>query len=334
MANKQVYTMKDVARLAGVTQPTVSHVINGTASISKPVADKVLEAIKKLNYRPNELARGLKTNTSRTIGIVTPDITNSYYACIAKEIEILLVKKGYIAFLSNTGYNRESEQALVDKFLRYNVDGVLVLCEFLNRKPLKQLESYDIPVVFLDDEPEDHAGCMISTENEQGGYLAAKHLIDRGRRRIAYLGEKVSLFPLRMRCEGYRMALIESDIPLNKDLMILDNDMVYNFGKGLKYGKGILTKKPDAVFASTDIIAIGFMRACANAGISIPDDIAVMGYDNIPLAALMTPALSTVTQPVEDIAANAVEQLFLQIDKQPYEKYIVLEPHLVIRKTT
>ncbi|MDR1929513.1 MAG: LacI family transcriptional regulator [Treponema sp.] len=326
--------MKDVARLAGVTQPTVSHVINGTASISKAVSDKVLEAIETLNYRPNELARGLKTNTSRTIGIVTPDITNSYYACIAKEIEILLIKRGYIAFLSNTDYNKESEQALVDKLLRYNVDGVLILCEFLNRKPLKYLESYDIPVVFLDDEPVDHAGCMISTENEQGGYLAAKHLIDRGRRRIAYLGEKVSLFPLRMRYEGYRMALMESNIPHDKDLMILDNDMVYNFSKGLKYGKGILTKKPDAVFASTDIIAIGFMRACADAGIKIPDDIAIVGYDNIPLASLMTPALSTVTQSVEDIASNAVEQLFLQINKQPYEKNIILEPRLVIRKTT
>jgi DNA-binding LacI/PurR family transcriptional regulator len=334
MADKQVYTMKDVALLAGVTQPTVSHVINGTARISKVVSGRVMEAIKKLNYHPNELARGLKTNTSRTIGIVTPDITNSYYACIAKEIESLLIKRGYIAFLSNTDYNQESEQVLVDKLLRYNVDGVLILCEFLNRKPLKHLESYGIPVVFLDDEPEEHTNCMISTDNERGVYLATRYLIERGRRRIAYLGEKVSLFPLRMRYDGYRKALAESDIPLNKELIILDNDMVYNFGKGLKYGESILTKKPDAVFASTDIIAIGFMRACANAGIRIPDDIAIVGYDNIPLASLMTPSLTTVMQPVEEIATSAVEQLFLQIDEQPYEKYIVLKPQLVIRKTT
>ncbi|MDR0584933.1 MAG: LacI family transcriptional regulator [Treponema sp.] len=334
MANKQVYTMKDVARLAGVTQPTVSHVINGTASISTAVSDKVLEAIKKLNYRPNELARGLKTNTSRTIGIVTPDITNSYYACIAKEIESLLVKKGYIAFLSNTNYDRESERVLVDKLLRYNVDGVLILCEFLNRKPLKHLESYGVPVVFLDDEPEDHAGCMISTENERGGYLAAKHLIDRGRRRIAYLGEKMSLFPLRMRYKGYRMALTESNIQPDENIIVLDNDMVYNFNKGLKYSKDMLAQKPDAVFASTDIIAIGFIYACVEAGIKIPDDIAIVGYDNIPLASLMNPSLSTVIQPVESIAARAVEQLFLQIDSRPYEKYIVLEPQLVIRNTT
>jgi LacI family transcriptional regulator len=293
-----------------------------------------LEAIKILDYHPNELARGLKTNTSRTIGIVTPDITNSYYACIAKEIEILLVKKGYIAFLSNTGYQRENEQVLVDKLLRYNVDGVLILCEFLNRRPLKDLESYGVPVVFLDDEPEEHSGCMISTDNERGGYLAAKHLVDRGRRRIAYLGEKVSLYPLKMRYAGYRKALVESDIPLNKDLMILDDDMVYNFSKGLKYSEDIITKKPDAVFASTDIIAIGFIHACTNAGMKIPDDIAIVGYDNIPLASLTTPSLSTITQSVEDIAANAVEQLFLQIDNRPCEKYITLAPQLVIRKTT
>jgi LacI family transcriptional regulator len=334
MSNKQVYTMKDVARMAGVTQPTVSHVINGTASISKEVSKKVLEAIRKLNYHPNELARGLKTNTSKTIGIVTPDITNSYYACIAKEIEILLVQKGYIAFLSNTDYNRASEQNVVDKLLRYNVDGILILCEFLNREPLKHLESYGIPVVFLDDEPEEHGGCMISTDNERGGYLAAKYLIDRGHRRIAYLGEKMSLHPMKMRYEGYRKALTESDIPLNKDLMILDNDTVYNFGKGLKYSKSTLAKKPDAVFASTDIIAIGFMSACAGAGIKIPDDIAIVGYDNIPLAALTMPSLSTITQSVEDIAANMVEQLFLQINGKMCEKSIVLEPQLVIRNTT
>jgi LacI family transcriptional regulator len=334
MSNKQVYTMKDVARLAGVTQPTVSHVINGTASISKEVSEKVLKAIGKLNYRPNELARGLKTNTSKTIGIVTPDITNSYYACIAKEIEILLVQKGYIAFLSNTDYNRASEQNVIDKLLRYNVDGILILCEFLNREPLKHLEHYGVPVVFLDDEPDEYGGCMISTDNERGGYLAAKYLIDRGHRRIAYLGEKMSLYPMKMRYEGYRKALTESDIPLNEDLMILDNDMVYDFGKGLKYSESILAKKPDAVFASTDIIAIGFMRACINAGIKIPDDIAIVGYDNIPLAALTMPALSTITQFVEDIAANAVEQLFLQINNQQYEKYVVLEPQMVIRSTT
>ncbi|MDR0708486.1 MAG: LacI family transcriptional regulator [Spirochaetaceae bacterium] len=334
MSNKQVYTMKDVARLAGVTQPTVSHVINGTASISKEVSEKVLEAIGKLNYRPNELARGLKTNTSKTIGIVTPDITNSYYACIAKEIEILLVQKGYIAFLSNTDYNRASEQNVIDKLLRYNVDGILILCEFLNREPLKHLERYGIPVVFLDDEPEEYSGCMISTDNERGGYLAAKYLIDRGHRRIAYLGEKMSLYPMKMRYEGYRKALTESGIPLNENLMILDNDTVYDFGKGLKYSESILAKKPDAVFASTDIIAIGFMRACISAGIKIPDDIAIVGYDNIPLAALTMPALSTITQFVEDIAANAVEQLFLQINNQQYEKYVVLEPQMVIRSTT
>ncbi|MDR1411540.1 MAG: LacI family transcriptional regulator [Spirochaetaceae bacterium] len=334
MIDKQVYTMKDVARMAGVTQPTVSHVINGTASISKEVSEKVLEAIRKLNYRPNELARGLKTNTSKTIGIVTPDITNSYYACIAKEIEILLVEKGYIAFLSNTDYNRASEQNVVDKLLRYNVDGILILCEFLNREPLKHLESYGVPAVFLDDGPQERGGCMISTDNEKGGYLAAKHLIDRGHRRIAYLGEKMSLHSLRMRYEGYRKALAESGISADEDLMILDNDTVYNFGKGIKYSESMLAKKPDAVFASTDMIAIGFMRACANAGIKIPDDIAIVGYDNIPLAALTMPSLSTITQSVEDIAANAVEQLFLQINNQGYEKCVVLEPELVIRNTT
>jgi DNA-binding LacI/PurR family transcriptional regulator len=317
-----------------VTQPTVSHVINRTASISQEVTEKVYSAVKELNYRPNALASGLKTNTTKTIGLITPDISNSYYACIAKELEVLLMEKGYISFLTSTDYHQDNEKKLIDKLLRYNVDGVLVLCEFRNREPLKLLEYYGMPTVFLDDIPEEREGCIISSDNEKGGYLAVSHLATRGRRRIVYLGEKESLYSLKMRYKGYKKALEEFDIPFNEDLVILDDNMIHNFSRGLEYGRKMLQKKPDAVFASTDMIAIGFMRACGDAGVRIPDDVAIVGYDNIPLASLMMPALTTVTQSAVDIAEVALQQLLLQIENKPFEKKTVLEPQLIVRETT
>jgi LacI family transcriptional regulator len=330
---KQIYTMKDVANLAGVTQPTVSHVINGTANVSREVTEKVHAAVEVLNYRPNALASGLKTNTTKTIGIISPDISNSYYSCIAKELEALLMAKGYISFLSSTDYDRDSEKKLIDKLLRYNVDGVVVMCEFLNSEPLKSLEYYGMPVVYFDYIPDERDGCLISSDNVKGGYLAVSHLIERGKRRIAYLGEKELLYPLKMRYNGYKKALAEFGIPLDEDLVILDDDMVYNSSRGLQYGRMMLQKNPDAVFASTDMIAIGFMRACADSGVKIPDDVAIVGYDNIPLAPLMMPALTTVTQSAVDIAEVTLQQLLLQIEGKPYEKKIVLEPQLIIRET-
>lgn len=326
--------MKDVAKLAGVTQPTVSHVINGTASISKEVRERVHAAIEELQYRPNALAKGLKTNTTKTIGLIMPDITNSYYACIAKEVERLLVEKGYISFLSCTNYDTASEQKIVDKLMRYNVDGIFVMCEFLNREPLRQLKRYGVPTVTLDDCPCEYIASMVYTDNELGGYIATKHLIDRGRRRIAYLGEKFTMRSLSTRFEGYKRALLEANLPVDEDIIILDRALVYNFDTGLKFARQLADKGMDAIFASTDMIALGAMRALAEEGIRVPEDIALVGYDNIPLAELMTPALTTIAQSDSHIAAAATEQLLLQIMGEEYKSEVKLMPELIIRETT
>jgi LacI family transcriptional regulator len=330
---KQVCTMKDVAKLAGVTQPTVSHVINGTASISKDVCDRVNAAIEALQYRPNALAKGLKTNTTKTIGLIVPDITNSYYACIAKEVEQMLVENGYISFLSCTDYDVESEQKIVDKLMRYSVDGIFVMCEFLNREPLKQLKRYGVPTVTLDDCPSEYIASMVYTDNELGGYLATRHLIDRGRKRIAYLGEKVTMRSLQTRFEGYRRALLEAGLSLDEEIILLDRELAYRFDAGLQFGKKLADKGVDGVFASTDMIALGVARAFFEAGIRVPEDIALVGYDNIPLAELWTPALTTVTQPSGQIAEAAIEQLFLQIEGKKHKCEVKLMPELIVRET-
>ncbi len=331
---KQVCTMKDVAKRAGVTQPTVSHVINGTASISKEVTLRVRQAIKELQYRPNALAKGLKTNKSKSVGLIVPDITNSYYACIAKQIERLLVQKGYVSFLCCTNYEETSEQKIVDRILRYNVDGVIILCELINREPMKQLADFNVPTVTLDDYPCESGVCTVYTDSEMGGYIATKHLIDMGRRKIAYLGEKITMKSLRLRFEGYKKALAEANIPLNEDIVILDKELSYHFDTGVKFMRKLADKGLDAIFASTDIIALGAIRALSEAKMRIPNDIAVIGYDNIPLSDLITPSLTTIAQSDKKSAHALVEQLFLQIAGEEFQKEVRLIPELIIRETT
>ncbi|MDL2237772.1 LacI family transcriptional regulator [Christensenellaceae bacterium OttesenSCG-928-K19] len=331
---KQAVTMKDVAKKAGVTQPTVSHVINGTASISTAVKERVFAAIKELNYRPNALAKGLKTNSTKTIGLIMPDITNSYYACIAKEMEQLLIEKGYMTFFSSTNYSRDSEMRLVDKMMRYNVDGIFVMFEFLNEEPLKTLQQYGIPAVVLDDDAEQFIKSKINMDNELGGYLATKHLIERGRKRIAFAAEKAGILAMKDRFEGYKRALKEAGLPVDDAIVLRDETLQYRFDAGHDYGKQLVAKKIDGIFASTDMVALGVLRSFADQGIKVPDDIAVVGYDDIPLAELATPALTTMSQPAEKVAKAAMEQLLVQIAGEGEGEKVVVNPQLVVRETT
>lgn len=326
--------MKDVAKIAGVTQPTVSHVINGTASISEAVKERVFAAIEELRYRPNALAKGLKTNSTKTIGLVMPDITNSYYACIAKEMERLLTEKGYMAFFSSTDYDKAREYKLIDKMMRYNVDGVFVMFEFLDKEPLKLLRQYGVPAVVLDGERDGYVKSHIYTDNELGGYLATKHLIERGRKRIAFASEKAAVLAIRERYEGYKRALSEAGLPLDDAIVIRDETLQYHFFAGHGYGEALAGKKIDAVFAATDTVALGILRTFFEQGIKTPRDIAVVGYDDLPFAKLITPALTTVEQPTDEIAAVALSELLAQIDGGDPQGETTVRPWLVVRETT
>ncbi|MEG0357438.1 MAG: LacI family DNA-binding transcriptional regulator [Christensenellaceae bacterium] len=331
---KQVYTMKDVAKIAGVTQPTVSHVINGTASISKEVCKRVREAIEELNYRPNALAKGLKTNMTKTVGLIVPDISNSYYASLAKAGERLLTNNGYISFLSCTDYDGDNEQKLIELLLGYNVDGVIMMYQFANKNVCTQLTRSGVPFVAMDEVPSENVACSINSDSFYGGYLATQHLIEKGRTKIAYLSERLSSLSLAQRLDGYKKAQIDAGITPDESIIIVEKDAHDKVERGLMLGRKLNGKDIDAVFASTDVIAIGVLRALAEMKARVPKDVAVVGYDNIPMAAMSTPALTTVTQSVDMLAEIAVAELVRQMNGEKCRSEVLLKPELIVREST
>lgn len=331
---KKRYTMKDVAAKAGVTQPTVSHVINGTASISKEVCDRVNKVIKELGYRPNALAKGLKTNKTNIIGLIVPDITNGYYSHVAKQVEKRLTEAGYAYFLAYTSYNEKVEEDCVENFLQYNVDGIIIAYQFKNRKVIERLSKINKPFVVIEDEINDCPACKVDTDNEFGGYCATKHLIERGKKRIAFLSDSLKIKCVLDRYEGYTKALKEAGIEYDPSIVMSVDESADKFSAGLYLGEKISEKDIDGIFVTSDEVAFGVMRVFANKKKNIPKDVAIVGYDDIPMAQLITPALTTVSQPINSMIKNAIEFLLKIMEEDCELPALRLKPEIVIRETT
>ena len=329
---KKAYTMKDVAMRAGVTQPTVSHVINGTASISKEVCDRVNKVIEELGYIPNAFAKGLKTNKTNIVGLIIPDISNGYYANIAKILEKALSKKGYTTFLACTNYSEIAEEKCVENFLRYNADAVIIAYQLSHEKSIEKLENDGKPFVLMQDEESANAHC-VNTDDFFGGYTAAAHLLLTGRKKIAFAGEPFNLKAIENRYLGFKKALEEKGAGRDDNIFVVD-DAADKFSCGLILGEKIADSDFDGVFCTSDVIALGVIRALHEKGIKVPTDVAVVGYDDIPVAKLTTPGLTTITQPSEEMANLCVERVIKLINGEEIDKAAVLKPRLTIRETT
>ncbi len=331
---KKSYTMKDIAKLAGVTQPTVSHVINGTASISKEVTDRVNRVIAELNYRPNALAKGLKTNKTNIIGLIVPDVGNSFYALVARAVESTLVKLGYAVFLACTYYNEASEINYLDNLLQYNVDGIILAYQLTNRLSIDKLIRMNKPFVTLDDELWNNPESSVRINHFQGGYIATEHLLKIGRKRVAFVSEPLIMEAIKERFEGYKKAYEDSGLSFDPRLVVTAQSVYDKFKMGLDLGRKIVGREPDGIFATSDVIAFGVMRALSEAGKQVPRDIALIGYDDVPMAKVATPALSTVAQPVGKMADIGIAKLVAVMQSEPQQNEDILKPKLVIRETT
>jgi len=326
--------MKDIARLAGVTQPTVSHVINGTASISKEVRDRVNQVIRELNYRPNALAKGLKTNKSNIVGLIVPDVGNGYYAMVARNVESRLVKLGYAVFLACTEYNQAMEASYLDNLLQYNVEGIIIAYQLTNRISIDKLIRMNKPFVTLDDELWTSPESSVRVDHFDGGYAATRYLLDSGRRRVAFVSEPLVMEAIKERLAGYEKAHGDMGLPVDKSRVITARSVYDKFKMGYELGKKIVEKEPDGIFAASDVIAFGVLRALKEAGKKVPGDIALIGYDDVPMAKVATPALSTVAQPVGRMVEIGVSKLVAMMQGEPALKANTLKPKLVIRETT
>jgi LacI family transcriptional regulator len=322
-------TIYDVAREAGVSMATVSRVVNGNPNVKPTTRKKVLAAIERLGYRPNAVARGLASKKTTTVGVIIPDISSLFFSELARGIEDIATMYKYNIILCNSDQRLEKELQLINTLLEKQVDGLLFMGPEIKEDHLQAMSTASVPIVLAATRDADNILPAVTIDHFQAAYDATKVLIDHGHQRIAMITSPPN-DPLDglLRFEGYKQALADAGIKLDEQLVAPGN---YFYESGLRIMNGFLQlpEPPTAVFAASDEMAIGAIHAVQDAGLSVPKDIEVVGYDNIRLAEMVRPRLTTVVQPMYDIGAVAMRLLTKFMNNEHVEEHVVLLPHRI-----
>jgi LacI family transcriptional regulator len=331
--------MKDIARDLGVSVVTVSKVLRNHGDISKETRLRVLKRMKELNYRPNLAARALITGKTYTIGLIVPDLLHPFFAQIAKALSGVFRKQGYSLILSSSEEDPELEKEELDVLLTRRVDAILIASAQWTVESFRQIEDQKIPYVLIDRRFVGLAANFVGVDDEAAGALATGHLIEQGCRRIAHIrGPEVST--AIGRAEGYRRALAEHSMPVPPGYLIpigASGDERGELG-GYEAAKTLLAMdpRPDGIFCYNDQAAMGVMHAILDAGLRIPEDIAVVGCGNVVYAHLLRVPLTTIDQNSQSIGEQAAELALSLIDaKAPVRpESICMTPTLVVRASS
>lgn len=329
-------TIQDVAKKAGVSTTTVSRVMNNNYPVKKETRIKVESAIKKLNFRPNILARGLIHKKSNTIGVIVPSITNLFFPTVVKAIEAILREQGYFIYLCNTDNKEDEEIGYINSLQDRQVDGIIVIDpQTKNMKSgLYEKISKEIPLVFINGYNKDVNCNFVINDEESGAIEAMRYLIKSGHKKIAFIrGQKSYSYDLK-------------EI-VYKNIL---NDSVYkkiiNIGEGNKDStvdhtmeiiqRFLLTEnRPSAFFCCNDLMALGVINACKKIGLDVPEDMSIIGFDNIITSRLVEPKLTTVDQNMYDLGVNAANMLLKNIENENVDiQRKILTPQLIIRQST
>jgi LacI family transcriptional regulator len=317
-------SIQDVAARAGVALGTVSNVLNNPDLVSEKTRAKVQKAIMELGFVRNDAARQLRAGSSRSIGLIVPDVRNPFYTDVARGAEDAANEQNLSVLLANTDDELEREQAMLSLFEEQRVRGVLVSPTGDNLDYLKQAQKRGTGIVLVDRKSSDFSS--VSVDDVAGGYLATKHLIECGRKHIAFVGGPLTVHQIADRLAGAKKAVAEhNDVTLE---VVETKNLSVQSGRAL----GKLVEKFDGVFAANDLVAIGIMQACVVDGhVSIPRDLSLIGYDDIDFAAAAIVPLTSVRQPSAEIGKAAIELL---ISNHGKSKNIEFQPELVVRSST
>lgn len=327
-------TMEDVAREAGVSIMTVSRVVNDRRDVSLTTRRQVLEVIERLGYRPSGIARGLVTKHTRTLGLVVPDISNPFFASLVRGAEQEAYAEEYSVFLGNTDEDPQRELAIIRSLDEKRVDGLLLCSSRLSESELAAVAARFSAMVLVSRQIEQDCVGTALIDDELGGRLVTEHLLNSGHRKIGVIsGPQISL-STRGRLQGYRNALHAAGIPYNPDWVRHCSPVVSG---GAQAARELLTSHPEltAFFCHNDLVAVGALQACSEAGLRVPDDFAIVGYDDIPLASLVTPTLTTCAVPRHELGARAMRLLLDQIKDCPDRQVkVIVKPELVVRASS
>ncbi len=323
-------TIYEIAKKAGVSPSTVSRALSGNGYVSKKMKEKIMAIAEEMNYRPNELARALVTKKSYTIGLVVADIGNPFFPALARGVEDAANVEGYNIILCNTDSNATKAREYVRLLSSRQTDGVVFCSASVSDSHVKTVTDSGIPVVLI--YPSNSLKCdMVACDNLSGGMMATEHLIGLGHTSIAIITAKVNRITGADRLKGYKKALAKHNLRLNDDY-ILDGD--YSMESGYDCTKRFLKLKyrPTAIFATNDLMAIGAINAVEDEGLKVPDDIAIVGYDDITMASFVKPKLTTVAQPKYEMGNLACKVLLDRIKKPDAQiRSTVLKPKLIVR---
>lgn len=325
-------TIKDVAKMAGVSTTTVSHVINKTRFVAPETERQVQEAIKSLNYSPSAVARSLKINTTKSIGMIVTTCEAPYFAEIIHAVEEHCYRQGYSLFLCNTQNDPEKIKNHLEMLAKKRVDGVLVMCAEYTQGSLNLLANFtDIPMVVMDWGPNNENTDLIKDNSFEGGYMATKYLIDNGHQKIGIIAGELIKTTAKTRYEGFVKAMQEANLPINPNWVM---EGFFEPEDGYECMNKILMQEelPTAVFCCNDVMALGAISAIGEKGLKVPDDISIIGYDNIHASRFYSPPLTTIHQSKSRLGAQALTLLFERItDKSRKYSHIELHPELVVR---
>ena len=324
-------TIRDVARVAGVSPSTVSRVLNGKMVVRKETEERVWAAVEDLGYRPNALARALITRHTSAVGIILSDVCDPFYPPIVQGVTEVANINHYSSFLCDL--SPEPDEVFYLRLVHeQRVDGVVIGTSHIPDEHILAFMEEGVPLVLINRRME--GAPSVEGDNERGGRQATLHLVEGGHKRIAHIGVPSHVKSGILRRKGYEDVLRGQGLPVISELIVVEEDTPEG---GYRAAKVLLSRKerPTAVFAYDDAMAIGAMQAFLEEGVGVPEDIAVVGYDDILLARYVTPSLTTIEQPRRHMGRLAMEMLLRLIRGEEFEeREIVLEPRLIVRRSS
>jgi LacI family transcriptional regulator len=331
----QSVTMRQIAERAGVAIGTVSHVINETATVRPKLRERVLEAIRSLGYQPSALARGLRRKQTNMLGMVIPDITNPFFPGVVRGVEDVAYKRSFRVILCNADNDPSKEASYVRELRSYHIAGLLIIpaegADIANH--LHAYTSASVPVVCIDRVPEGWKGDAVLVANAEGAYLATRHLIQMGHKRLAVITGPLKLTNAAERLRGFTRALNEARLAVEPEFI---QEARFDTPTGYQAALRLLgmLPRPTAIFACNDLMALGVLQAARELGLRCPEDLSVAGFDSLEFTKFTEPSLTSVYQPGYQLGATAARLLLQRVDgMQSASKKVLLPTELKRRNS-
>ena len=326
-------TMNDVARVAGVGTMTVSRVLNGSANVTEETAERVYRAIEKLGYRPNEMARALRSLKSRTIGLIVPYLYDPFFATCAHAVNTVAREHGYSVILTTSNEDPAAEYTEAQSMLQRHVEGLVIIPADIRKSRVNQSDFAGTHIVTLDRPVHDERIDSVQVQNQSGARRAVQHLIQQhGHKRVLFLGFNKNLYTVHARFEGYRRAMLEKRLDPESTFDCSSEEVTAELVSNYLRSKN----PPTAFFTANNLTTRYVLRALLENGIRVPEEIALIGFDDFELAEILHPTLTVVRQPASELGRVAANLLFDRIKRGEFPEEgtkIVLPVELVIRRS-